>query len=127
MTMPATNLFGEQRIKIDGNPLLEGIANHILDLIGRNPEVQGKEGDTVGTINHNVITAIWREEGLDQFIAPDKREAFLEWISNSRRCSDPEAISRARRHLCKLGLFRMPQSAIVSAERHRQRISRSVR
>jgi len=125
VTMPT--LFGEQRVKIAGNPLLEGIANHILDLVQRQPEIQGKEGDTTGDINHKLIFTIWRDEGLDQFIAPDKREAFLEWVCNSKRCSDPEAISRARRHLCKLGLFRMPQSAIVSAERHRQRIARSVK
>ena len=123
--MTMTNLFGEQRIHIEGNPKLEGIANHILELVARDPTLL--EGDKVGIIDRQITLALWYEEGLNQFIPEDKREAFANWFSDLRNCSDEEAISRARRYLVERDIIRLPQKAILNAETHRRNISRSVK
>ena len=123
MTMPT--LFGEQHIKIDGNPLLEGIANHILDIVQRNPQVQ--DGDTMAHIDRHLALQIWYDEGLGRFIPEDKRQEFEDWFCSPKTCPDYEAITRARRYLQKQDLFRPSAKAVLDAERHRQRIQRSVK
>ena len=125
MTIPATNLFGEQRIKIDGNPLLQDLCNHILDLVKRKPELLN--GNKVGNIDRQLTLSIWMEQGLWKFIPEDKRADFEAWFMNAKHCPDEEAISRARRYLAEKDYIRLPQSAIQDAERHRQRIARSVK
>jgi len=121
MVMPT--LFGERHIKIEGNPLLEGIANHILDLVQRNPELLN--GKKIGDIDKNITLALWYDEGFGRFVPEDKRGEFEKWFME--HCPDEEAISRARRYLAERDFIRLPQSAVQTAERHRQRISRSVR
>ena len=123
--MTMTNLFNEQVVKIPGNPKLEGIANRILELVARDPNLL--EGDKVGVIDRKITLALWYDEGLAQYIPEDKREAFATWFSDLRNCPDEEAISRARRYLAERDLIRLPQKAILNAEGHRQRISRSVK
>ena len=123
--MTMTNLFNEQVIKIPGNPKLEGIANRILELVGQNPTLL--EGDKVGVIDRKITMALWYAEGLGQYIPEDKREAFAEWFCDLRNCPDEEAISRARRYLAERDLIRLPQKAILNAEKQRQNISRSVK
>lgn len=123
--MTMTNLFNEQVIKIPGNPLLEGIANHILKLVNENPEIL--EGDKVGEIDRKLTLAIWYDEGLGNFIPEDKRENFNTWFSDLKNCPDEEAISRARRYLAERDLIRLSQRAILEAERHKTRIARSVK
>lgn len=125
MNTPATDLFGEQRIKIAGNPLLEGIANHILDLIARDPGLL--DGDKVGDIDRRLTLAIWYENGLRDYIPEDRRDAFAEWFMDPKRCPDDEAISRARRYLAERDYIRLPQKAVQNAEHHRERIARSVK
>lgn len=123
--MTMTNLFNEQVIKIPGNPKLEGIANRILELVARAPNLL--EGDKVGIIDRKITLALWYDEGLGQYIPEDKREAFAGWFSDLRNCPDEEAISRARRYLAERDLIRLPQKAILNAEKQRQNISRSVK
>lgn len=123
--MTMTNLFNEQVIKIPGNPKLEGIANRILELVARDPNLL--EGDKVGIIDRKITLALWYDEGLGQYIPEDKREAFADWFSDLRNCPDEEAISRARRYLAERDLIRLPQKAILNAEKQRQNISRSVK
>ena len=120
-----TNLFGEQRIQIAGNPLLEGLCNHILQLVDKDPELL--TGDQVGIIDRKLTLAMWMEEGLCRILTGDQMEAFMEWAMDPKKCPDPEAISRARRYLAERDMIRLPQKAIQDAERHRQRISTSVR
>jgi len=115
-------LFGEQHIKIEGNPKLEGIANNILDMVQHNPELL--KGDTVGDIDKKLTLAIWWSEGLHQFVSEDNQQLFTRWFL---KAIDEEAVSRARRFLAERDFIRLPQSAIQTAERHRQRISRSVK
>ncbi len=120
------DLFGEpQRIHIEGNPLLEGLANHILALKERDETLL--DGDSVGAIDRKLTLAIWVDEGLNQFIPEDKREAFAKWFSEPKHCPDEEAISRARRYLQERDQIRLPAKAIVAAEQHRQRIAKSVK
>ena len=125
MNMPATNLFGEQRIRIEGNPLLQDLCNHILDLVKRQPNLL--DGNKVGDIDRKLTLAIWMEEGLWQFIPEDKRAVFELWFMNAKHCPDDESISRARRYLAEKDYIRLPQQAVQDAERHRQRIARSVK
>lgn len=120
-----TDLFGKQRVHIEGNPKLEGIANRILELIGQNPALL--EGDKVGIIDRKITLALWYSEGLGRFIPEDRREAFADWFSDLRNCPDEEAISRARRYLVERDLIRLPQKAILNAEIQRRNISRSVK
>ena len=120
-----TNLFGEQRVRIEGNPKLEGIANRILELVTRDPSLL--EGDKVGEIDRKITLALWYEEGLGRFIPEDRREAFAGWFGDLRNCPDEEAISRARRYLAERDLIRLPQKAILNAETQRRNIARSVK
>lgn len=123
MVMPT--LFGEKHIKIDGNPLLESIANHILDLVERKPAVQ--DGDTMAHIDRHLALELWYDEGLGRFIPEDKRAEFEAWFCSPKSCPDYEAITRARRYLQSMDLFRPSAKAVIDAERHRQRIARSVK
>lgn len=123
--MTMQTLFGEQHIKIEGNPLLEGIANHILDLKLRYPDLE--DGDTMAYIDRHVALKIWYDEGLGRFIPEDKRAEFEQWFCSPKTCPDYDAITRARRYLQEKGLFRPTAKAILDAERHRQRIARSVK
>ena len=68
MTMPT--LFGENHIKIEDNPLLEGIANHILDLVAHDQNLI--KGKTVGEINNKLMRAIWEDEGVSQVLTKEQ-------------------------------------------------------
>lgn len=120
-----TDLFGETRITIKENPLLEGLANHILALVKARPELL--DGHKVGEIDRKLMLAIWFDEGLNQILTPQLKDAFTEWALNEKSCPNPEAISRARRYLVERDYIRLPKQAIEDAERHRQRIARSVK
>lgn len=120
-----TDLFNEPHIHIAGNPLLEGIANHILRLV--NEDATLLDGEKMGGIDRKLTLSIWYDSGLGAYIPEDRREAFADWFSNPKNCPDDEAISRARRYLAERDLIRLPKKAIEDAERHRQRIARSVK
>lgn len=124
-TPPQSDMFGEPRIQIPGNPLLEGLCNHLLRLIERDPELL--TGDKVGIIDRKLVLAVWMEEGLNQILTGEQMEAFMEWAMDPKKCPDPEAISRARRYIVERDIVRLPKKAIENAEMHRQRISRSVK
>ena len=120
-----SDLFGETRIHIEGNPLLESVANHILDLVKRDPALL--DGDTVGRVDRQIMCALWADDGIREFIPADKWEAFKAWATNPKRMIDPEAISRARRYLLEKDFIRVSSAAIKDAEFQRQRIGRSVK
>ena len=125
MNQATTDLFGEKRVSIGGNTPLERIANQILELVGRNPDLLN--GDKVGEIDSKLTLAIWYDSGLGQFIPEDRREAFAQWFSNPKQCADYELISRARRWLLEHDHIRISATAIQDAERHRVRIAQSVK
>ena len=119
------DFFGNTRIQIEGNPLLEMIANHILDLVQREPALL--DGEQVGVIDRKIMVALWADDGIREFIPADKWESFKAWATNPKRMVDPEAISRARRYLAEKDYIRLSQTAIKSAEFQRQRIGQSVK
>ncbi len=124
MTGTMTDLFGEQRIQITGNPLLEGLCNHILQLVEKDPELLN--GEQVGIINRKLTLALWKDEGLRNVLDSENMERFEGWFMNIKSCPGVEAIERAVRYLSSNDFIRLPKKAIEDAERHRQRISRSV-
>jgi len=120
------DMFGdEKRITISENPLLAGIANHILQLVKESPELT--DGASVGEIDRKLTLAIWFSEGLNRILTNEQREDFTTWAMNPKTCPDPGAVSRARRYLVEHDYIRLPKQAIEAAERHRQRIARSVK
>ncbi len=124
--MEQTDLFGEPaRVEIDNNGVLERVANHILDVVRRNPSLT--DGETVGEIERKLLISVWLDDGLRTLI-PDvkQRGDITNWL-RSKQCVDPETVGRARRYLQSKDLIRLPQKAIVEAERHRERIARSVK
>lgn len=124
MTMPT--LFGENHIKIEDNPLLEGIANHILDLVAHDQNLI--KGKTVGEINNKLMRAIWEDEGVSQVLTKEQLDQFFTWYDKSKSRIGYDGISRALRYLVHdLGVINLPAEAILDAERHRQRIQRSVK
>ena len=119
------DMFGKPHIIINENPLLAGIANHILELVKEYPELI--DGLSVGEIDRKLTLAIWFSEGLNRILTDEQREQFTTWAMNPKTCPGPEAISRARRYLVEKDYIRLPKQAIETAERHRQRIARSVK
>ncbi len=126
MNQPNTDLFGEApRISIPNNEMLANLCNHILDLVGRDPSLL--DGKTVGNIDRKLMLAIWENNGLLLIVKSGDIERFRGWAMNPKVCVDAEAISRARRYLSEKDFIRLPKTAIEQAERHRQRIARSVK
>lgn len=128
-TETVKDLFGEEievQINIDGNPLLASICRQILEITRKRPDLL--EGDTVGEIDRKLMIMIWLDNGLRSLL-PDieQRKAITDWMQNTKQCIDPEAISRARRYLQERDKIRLPAKAILNAERHRQRIAKSVK
>lgn len=121
----SVDLFGEKRIRIEGNPKLEGIANHILDLYGRKPEILN--GATIGEINRKVTLAVWFDDGLQQRLTSDNPvQEFINWFMDKKQCVNEEEVARALRYLSEKDYVRLPKVAIEVAEQHRKRIARSL-
>ena len=126
----AMDIFGETRIRIEGNPKLEGIANHILQIYKRMPEIL--DGDTIGQINRKVNLEIMLDNGLRNILntAPQTElyTAFQVWyLDKKQNCDTEEETARALRYLVERDYLRLPAKAITSAEQHRERIARSVK
>lgn len=123
--MNQTDLFGEKRISINGNPFLETIANHILELIGRNPSLL--DGGKMGDINRKITLAIYFDSGLAQVLQSGSKEMFSEWFMNRKGVPTEEEIARALRYLVQHDYCRLPAGVIRQSEIDRQRIARSVK
>jgi signal transduction histidine kinase len=119
------DLFGEQRVRIDGNPKLEGIANHVLELVHRNPSLL--DGDTVGEINRKVYLDVMLDSGLVPILKSGDVEKFKEWFLNKKNCDTEEEVARSLRYLIERDLARISAKAVKAAEENRQRIARSVK
>ena len=120
------DLFGAQRIVISGNPKLEGIANHILELYQRNPHIL--DGDSIGEINRQVHLSVMLDNGLLPVLQSGSTDNFKAWYLDKKKNPDTEEeCARALRYLVERDYLRLPKKAIEEAERHRQRIARSVK
>ncbi len=124
------DFFGEYYddpvVKLEDNKYLEKLSNRILGLTKRHPNLL--DGDTIGEINRKVMLAVWLDNGLERQI-PDKdlRRSIIEWLKNTKIAVSEENTSRAVRYLAGKDLIRLPSKAVQDAERHRQRIARSVK
>ncbi len=120
------NYYDDPVVKLEDNKYLEKLSNHILGLTKRHPNLL--DGDTIGEINRKVMLAVWLDNGLEKQV-PDKdtRKALLEWLKNTKVAVGEENTSRAVRYLASKDLIRLPSKAVQDAERHRQRIARSVK
>ena len=116
------DLFGEQRIKVEGNSVLETTANHILRLVTENPGLLTDK--KIKYIDHNLRMAVWKDNGLSAVLG-DKLNDFEEWAKDNNRCIDPEVIRRARQYLVEHDYIRLPAEAVRDAERKRQFVSSS--
>ncbi len=116
--------YDDPVVRLEDNKLLEGVANHILELVKRYPNLI--EGKTVGEIDRKLKIAFWLET-IKPVIHSGSIDRFIEWAKNPKQCIDTETIGRARRFLLERDLIRLPSSVILDAERHRQRIARSVK
>ena len=120
-----TDLFGETRVHIPDNPTLEREANHILELVAREPELLN--GNKVGEIDRKLLLAVWKDNGVREIVQRADWNLFETWAMTAKLCVDPEIVSRARRWLAEHDHIRLPQQAVADAERQRQRIGRSLR
>ena len=120
------NLFGETRVSISGNPKLAGIANHIMEIKRRTPNLL--DGDSIGEINRKVHLEVMLDNGLIPIIQSGDVAKFREWYIDKKQNSDTEEeCARALRYLAEHDYERLPAKAVQDAERQRQRISNSVK
>lgn len=110
------------RIQIKDNPVLEKMANRLLEMIERDPSLLN--GLSVGEIDRRLYSEILWEDGLQRIIPSDKKAEFQNIVIKTQ---DSEVISRARRELLSLDVIRLSASVIKQAEQYRSRISRSMR
>lgn len=111
------------RIQIKGNPVLEKMANRLLEMYERNPDIF--KGVNMGEITRQLYAEILWEDGLQHIIPSDKKSEFVNTII---KAPESEVINRALRHCVYTeDLIKLSASVIRSAEQYRSRISRSMR
>ncbi len=110
------------RIHIKDNPVLEKMANRLLEMIERDPSLLN--GLSVGEIDRRLYSEILWEDGLQRIIPSDKKAEFQNIVIKTQ---DSEIISRSRRFLLENDHIRLSASVIKQAEQYRSRISRSMR
>lgn len=119
----SVDFFGEHHpVKMKDNPTLENMANHILNLAKHYPNLL--DGDTMQEIDRKLLLAIWWEHGINKHLG--NWESFSNWVK-SKDFVDTDLVTRARRLLLSRDLIRVSSRALLDAERHRQRIERSVK
>ena len=122
--MAEQNFWGEKTVHIDGNPLLQDIANHILRLVERDKTLL--DADKIGIAVKKITLAIWKDDGLANFLTEEQLIKFEAWFM-SKASVEVESVGRASRYLASQDLIRFSSKAVVEAERERQRISQSVK
>lgn len=110
------------RIQIKDNPVLEKMANRLLEMIERDPSLLN--GISMAEVDRKIYAGILWEDGLQKIIPSDKKTEFMNIVIKTQ---DSEVVSRARRELLNRDLIRLSASVIKSAEQYRSRISRSMR
>ncbi len=131
--MEQQDLFGKpipSDIQIGGNPMLEAICRHILDLKEHNTNgltERIEQAGSIGEVDKLLMVSLWLDDGLRAILVDTEvRKKVTSWML-SHACLDPDAIGRARRYLMSKGKFAVPTKLIVDAERHRARIAKSVK
>ncbi len=117
-----TDMFGEPHTEIKDNPILEKACNRLLLMYQKDKSLF--DGDTMGEIDHRIYAEILWEDGFQKLISPDKKQIFINAIM---KVQESDIFTRARRELLSRDLIRVSSRAIQNAERHRARISSSMR
>ncbi len=110
------------RIQIKDNPVLEKMANRLLEMIERDPSLLN--GISMAEVDRKIYANILWEDGVQRIVPSDKKTEFFNIVIKTQ---DSEVVSRARRELLSRDLIRLSASVIKSAEQYRSRISRSMR
>jgi len=124
MAMP--DMFGEKRIQIKGDAYLNKIAQHIYDLVNREPELLN--GESTGEINRRVHLAMMYDSGLANILSGsgNKLADFKQWYL-AKNCATEEETARALRAMLSDDIIRLPASVIKKSEQFKSRISSSMR
>ena len=122
MTEPIQDLFGEQRIQIRDNSVLEKACNRLLLMNQQDPNLF--RGDSMGEIDRKIFAEILWEDGVQKLIPSDKKAEFIEVV---KKCPESDVLTRARRYLQEKDLVLVSSKAVQSAERFRARIAPSVK
>jgi hypothetical protein len=117
------NLFGEKVIRIKGDDYLNKIAQHIYDLVTREPELLS--GDSMNAIYRQVQFAMMIDNGLTPIIQSGDKDKFKAWFL-SRECPTEEETARAARGLLEADLIRLPAKVIKRSEQFKNRIAGSL-
>tara|TARA_Y100000310_G_scaffold220939_2_gene222511 strand:- start:344 stop:757 length:414 start_codon:yes stop_codon:yes gene_type:complete len=117
------DLFGNNRVRIPGNPTLEAAATLVLEVVQDQPELL--DGDKVGDIDRALQCAIWLKQGLQQILGPVNVEAFQAWFQDSRAAVNTELVRRARQHLAQHDYIRISAKAVLAAEAQRKRLTKT--
>ena len=110
------------RIIIKDNPVLEKMANRLLEMVERDPTLLN--GISMAEVDRKIYANILWEDGLQGIIPADKKQEFMSIVIKTQ---DSEVVSRARRELLSRDLIRLSASVIKDAERYRARISGAMR
>ena len=112
------DLFGEPRVTIKDNTVLENACNRLLRMVQRDPTLL--DGSSMAEIDRRIYGECLWEDGVCNLLSSDKKAEFLKIVSKTQ---DSEVLSRARRHLLSEDLIRVSSAAIKSGEQFRARIS----
>ena len=110
------------RVQIKDNPVLEKMANRLLEMIELEPNLLN--GVSMAEIDRHLYGEILWRDGVQRLIPYEKKNEFLNIVIKTQ---DSEIVSRARRELLSRDLIRLSASVIKSAEQYRGRISRAMK
>jgi hypothetical protein len=120
---PSEDLFGEKHIRIKGDDYLNKIAQHIYDLVIREPDLLS--GESMNAIYRQIQFAMMTDNGLIPVIQSGDKDKFKSWFL-SRDCPTEEETARATRGLLEADLIRLPAKIIKRSEQFKQRIAGSL-
>ena len=117
------DLFGEKRIRIKGDDYLNKIAQHIYDLVTREPDLLS--GDSMNAIYRQIQFAMMIDNGLIPVIQTGDKDKFKVWFL-SKDCPTEEETARATRGLLEADIVRLPAKVIKRSEEFKHRIAGSL-
>ncbi len=128
MTQQSDLFYEPQRIIIEGNPLLQRVANEVLDLVEHKPELL--DGDNLSVIDRRLTISLWlnASSGLRDLI-PDveQRARVTAFLADPKQCVSFDVVSRARRLLSEKDHIRLSKTAIESGIENKNKVERSLR
>ncbi len=121
-----SDLFDEPHIIIEKNPLLERVANDVLDLVQHRPELLS--GDNIGVIDRRISVCLWLDSGLRQILSDvELRKQVTTFLADPQKCVSFDVVSRARRLLVAEDKIRLSKSAIENGIRQKNKVEQSLR